>query len=133
MNPTYPITVCIGTNHDLLCRTVFQKCRKVNICSFFGLRLMSRIFEEFQHLAIQIKIVQSYGGFFQQIKVRQPINSKKGFHTNRDPNKQERLDSFLIFVSNGTTLVQIHGRYLKLPYPAKGICRIVWLFEPLFS
>jgi hypothetical protein len=31
---------------------------------FFGLRLVSRIFEEFQHPPIQAKKVQSFGGFF---------------------------------------------------------------------
>jgi hypothetical protein len=31
---------------------------------FFGLPLVSRIFEEFQHAAIQAKIVQPFGGFF---------------------------------------------------------------------
>jgi hypothetical protein len=36
---------------------------------FFGLPLVGRIFEEFQHPAIQTKIVQPFGGFFQQIKV----------------------------------------------------------------
>jgi hypothetical protein len=40
---------------------------------FFGLRLVS---EEFQHPAIQTKIVQSCGGFFHQIKVCQPIGRK---------------------------------------------------------
>ncbi len=38
---------------------------------FFGLWLVSRIFEEFQHPAIQTKMVQHLGGFFRQIKVRQ--------------------------------------------------------------
>jgi hypothetical protein len=51
---------------------------------FFGLRLVS---EEFQHHEIQTKIVQSFGGFFHQIKVQ--ANRKKGFYTNLDPNKQE--------------------------------------------
>jgi hypothetical protein len=37
---------------------------------FFGLRLVSK---EFQHPAIQTKIEQHFGGFFHQIKVRQPI------------------------------------------------------------
>ncbi len=40
---------------------------------FFGLRLLNRIF---QHPAIQTKIVQPFGGFFQKIKVRQPIGRK---------------------------------------------------------
>ncbi len=37
---------------------------------------MCRIFEEFQQPAIQTKIVQHFGGFFYQIKVRQPIGRK---------------------------------------------------------
>jgi hypothetical protein len=37
---------------------------------FFGLQLVSK---EFQHLAIQLKIEQHFGGFFHQIKVHQPI------------------------------------------------------------
>ncbi len=49
---------------------------------FFELRLVS---EEFQHPAIQTKIVQSFGRIFHQIKVCQQL----GFYTNRDPNKQE--------------------------------------------
>ncbi len=50
----------------------------------FGFRLVSRIF---QHPDFQTKIEQPFGGFFQQIKVRQP--RKNGFYKNRDPNKQE--------------------------------------------
>jgi hypothetical protein len=43
---------------------------------FFGLRLVGRIFEEFQHPAIQTKIGQHFGGFFHEIKVRQPVGRK---------------------------------------------------------
>jgi hypothetical protein len=43
---------------------------------FFGDWLVSRIFEEFHYLAIQTKVVQHFGGFFHQIKVRQPIGRK---------------------------------------------------------
>jgi hypothetical protein len=42
---------------------------------FFGLWLVSK---EFHHSAIQIKIEQNFGGFFHQIKVRQPANKKTG-------------------------------------------------------
>jgi hypothetical protein len=42
----------------------------------FGLRLVSGIFEEFQHPAIHTKIVQHFGGFFRQIKVRQPTGKR---------------------------------------------------------
>jgi hypothetical protein len=43
---------------------------------FFGLRLVSRIFEEFQHPPIQTQIVLNFGGFFHPIKVCQPIGRK---------------------------------------------------------
>ncbi len=66
------VTGCIGTNRNLFQRTL----------------LVSRMFEENQQPAIQTKLEQPFGGFFQQIKVRQPIG-KKGFYTNCDPNKQE--------------------------------------------
>jgi hypothetical protein len=48
---------------------------------FFGLRLVSRIFEEFQHPAIKTKTVQHFGRFFHQIKVRQPIGRKDSTQT----------------------------------------------------
>jgi hypothetical protein len=57
---------------------------------FFGLRLVS---EEFQHPAIQTKIVQPFGGFFHQIKVCQPIERKDSIHTVIRTSR--RLDSFL--------------------------------------
>jgi hypothetical protein len=44
---------------------------------FLGLRIVSRIFEENQQSAIQTKIEQLFGGFFRQIKVRQPIGRNK--------------------------------------------------------
>jgi hypothetical protein len=44
----------------------------------FGLRLMSK---EFKHLAIQTKIEQQFGGFFHQIKVRQPIERQDSMQT----------------------------------------------------
>jgi hypothetical protein len=47
----------------------------------FGLRLVSRIFEEFQHLSIQTKIVRHSGGFFHQIKVSQTIGKKDSIQT----------------------------------------------------
>jgi hypothetical protein len=51
---------------------------------------VSRIFEEFQHPATQPKyIVQHFGGFFIQYCKSAPANWKKGFYTNRDPNKKE--------------------------------------------
>jgi hypothetical protein len=40
---------------------------------FLGLQLVCK---EFHHSAIQTKIEESFGGFFHQIKVRQPIGRK---------------------------------------------------------
>jgi hypothetical protein len=44
----------------------------------FGLRLVSK---EFQHPAIQTRIVQHFGRFFHQINVRQPIGRKDSVQT----------------------------------------------------
>jgi hypothetical protein len=45
---------------------------------FVGLRLVSK---EFKHPAIQTKIEQQFGGFFHQIKVRQPIGRQNSMQT----------------------------------------------------
>jgi hypothetical protein len=71
-------TGCMGTSRFLFRRTVLQKCGRINNCS---LRLVSRIFEEIQHPAIQTKIVQHFGGIFHKIKVRQPIGRKDSIQT----------------------------------------------------
>jgi hypothetical protein len=52
-----------------------------------------RIFEENQQSAIQTKIEQNFVGFFQQIKVRQPIGRKDSKQTVIPTSR--RLDSFL--------------------------------------
>jgi hypothetical protein len=52
-----------------------------------------RICEENQQSAIQTKIEQHFGGFFQQIKVRQPIGRKDSKQTMIPTSK--RLDLFL--------------------------------------
>jgi hypothetical protein len=56
---------------------------------FFGLRLVSK---EFHHSAIQTKIELHFGGFFHQMKVRQPI----GRQDSMQPviRTSRRLDSF---------------------------------------
>jgi hypothetical protein len=54
---------------------------------------MGRIFEEFQHSAIQTKIMQNFGGFFYKIKIRQPIGRKDSIQTMIRASR--RLDSFL--------------------------------------
>jgi hypothetical protein len=45
---------------------------------FFGLRLASK---EFKHPAIHTNIEQHFGGFFQQIKVCQPIGRQDSIQT----------------------------------------------------
>jgi hypothetical protein len=47
---------------------------------FFGLR---RVSKEFKHTAIQTKIEQLFGGFFHQIKVRQPIGRQDSMQKNK--------------------------------------------------
>jgi hypothetical protein len=54
---------------------------------FFGLR---RVSKEFQHLAIQTKIEQHFGGFCYQIIVRQPIGRQDSMQT-----VIRTMDSFL--------------------------------------
>jgi hypothetical protein len=54
---------------------------------------VSRIFEENQQSAIQTKIEHHFGGFFQQIKGRQPIGRKDSKQTVIPTSR--RLDSFL--------------------------------------
>jgi hypothetical protein len=54
---------------------------------------MSRIFEEFQHPAMQTKMVQHFGGFFVQIKVCQPIGRKGSTQT--VCRRGRRLEAFL--------------------------------------
>ncbi len=54
---------------------------------------MSRIFEEYQYPATQTKIVQPFGEFFQQIKMRQPIGIKDPIQTVIRTSR--RLNSFV--------------------------------------
>jgi hypothetical protein len=56
----------------------------------FGLRLVSK---EFQHPAIQTRIVQHFSRFFHQINVRQPIGRKDSIQTVILTSR--RLDSIL--------------------------------------
>jgi hypothetical protein len=61
---------------------------------FFRLRRVNSKFEDFQHPAIQTKIVQHFGGFFKnQLKVRQPIGRKDSKQT--VVRTSRRWDSFL--------------------------------------
>jgi hypothetical protein len=57
---------------------------------FVGLRLLRK---EFQHPAIQTKILQHFGGFFHRSKVRQPIGRQDSMQTVIRTSR--RLDSFL--------------------------------------
>jgi hypothetical protein len=57
---------------------------------FFGLGLVSRIF---QHPAIKTTVEHPFGGFFQQIKVCQPIGRKDSLQTVIQAGR--RLDLFL--------------------------------------
>jgi hypothetical protein len=57
---------------------------------FFGLRLASK---EFHHSAIQTKIEMHFGGFFHQMKVRQPIARQDSMQTVIRTSR--RLESFL--------------------------------------
>jgi hypothetical protein len=57
---------------------------------FFGLWLVSK---EFQHPAIQTKLEEYFGGFFHQIKVRQPIGRQDSMQTVIRTSR--RLGSFL--------------------------------------
>ena len=69
---------------------------------FFGLQLVSRIFEENQQPAIQIKIEQPFGRFFQQIKVWQPIGRKDSIQTMC--RRSRRLETFLYLAAQNFEL-----------------------------
>jgi hypothetical protein len=90
------ITVCKGKNCDFFHGTVLQKCGRDNNCSLAWS-------EEFQHPAIQTKIIQSFGGFFHQSKVRQPIGRKDSIQTMIGSSR--RLDSYLHEVAQNFEVV----------------------------
>jgi hypothetical protein len=71
---------CMCTNRNLFHQTSLQKCVESQQL-FFGGWLVSIIFEEFQHPAFQTKLIQHFGRFFHQIKVRQPIGRKDSIQT----------------------------------------------------
>jgi hypothetical protein len=62
---------------------------------FFGLRLMSRIIEEFQRPVIKTEVVQHFGRFFSSNE-NAPANRKKGFYRSRLP-KNEEIGGILVF------------------------------------
>jgi hypothetical protein len=81
-------TVCMCTSRDLFCQTVLHKWGRDIM--FFGLRLSCK---KFHQSATQTKTKLHYGGFFHQMKVRQPIGRQDSIQTvNRT---SRRLDSFL--------------------------------------
>jgi hypothetical protein len=63
---------------------------------------LSRMLEENQQSAIQTKIEQHFGGFFQQIKVRLPLGRKDSKQTVIPTSR--RLDSFLYEVAQNFEL-----------------------------
>jgi hypothetical protein len=81
------------TNRDLFLQTVLQKCGRGQQL-LFGLRLVSRIFEENQQSAIQTNIEHHFGGYFQQIKGQQPIGRQDSKQTVIPTSR--RLDSFFV-------------------------------------
>jgi hypothetical protein len=72
---------------------------------FFGLGLGSK---EFQHLAIQTILEQHFGGFFHQIKVRQPIGRQDSMQTVIRTSR--RFDSFLHEAPQNFEVLQIAKR-----------------------
>ncbi len=80
---------------NLFRRTMLQKFGRVNNCSW-DYSLESRIFEENQQSAIQTEIELNFCGFFQQIKVRQPIGRKDSIQT--------MIPTSRIFVWSGSEL-----------------------------
>ncbi len=83
------ITVCMCSNRDFSAEQCYKNMGERHQL-LFGLRLVSK---EFQHPAIQTKIEQHCGGFFQRIKVRQPIGKQNSMQT--VIRTSIRLDSFL--------------------------------------
>jgi hypothetical protein len=81
---------------------------------FFGfLWLLSSIFEEFQHPAIQTKIVQHLGEFFRQIIVRQPIGRQDSIQA--VSRKMRRLEVFLYLAAQNLELFsKIQGQNIKI-------------------
>ncbi len=79
---------CMATNPDLFRRKMWESQQL-----FLGLQLVSKIFEENQQSPIQTKIEQQFGGFFQQIKVWQPLERKDSKQTVIPTSRT--LDSFL--------------------------------------
>jgi hypothetical protein len=78
---------------------------------FFGGRLVSRICEEFQHPAIQTKIMQHFGRFFHQIKVCPPIEKIDFIET--VCRRSRRLEAFLYEAAQDFKVFQIFKIKIK--------------------
>jgi hypothetical protein len=77
---------------------------------FFGLPLVNK---EFHHSAIQTKLELHFGGFFHQMKVRQPIGSHGSMQTVIRTSR--RLESFLHEAAqNFELLSSIQDQKLKI-------------------
>jgi hypothetical protein len=81
----------MSTNRNLFCRIGPQNARESTIVR--GLQLVSRIFEEFQHSAIQTKKMQAFWRIFLSNK-SVSANKKKVFYTSHLP-KNEETEAFL--------------------------------------
>jgi hypothetical protein len=68
---------------------------------------INRIFKEFQHHALQTNIVNHFGGFFHQTKVRQPIGCKDFIQTVIRINR--RLYSFLYEAAQNSVFSNIQN------------------------
>ncbi len=139
------ITICMGTNRNLFCPTVLQKCGRDNNWSLARKWRIPTSRNPNQNSA-----VQSFGGFFHQIKVRQPrgykpwsdqavgwihicmkwLRTLKSFQKFRtEIKKSKTYGGWCPFqgLSNGTTLMQIQYGWTV---PLKNIIKIkvfTWL------
>ncbi len=87
-----------------------------NAGKFFGLRLVRRIFEETLTSRNPNQIVQHFGRFFHQIKVRQPIRSKDYVHTVCQ--RSRRLEAFsYLAAQNFELFLNNHSNPLPPPTP----------------
>jgi hypothetical protein len=82
------------TNRNLFRQTGLQKCEESQQL-FFGLRLERRISEETLNISqSKPKYCNTLADFLSNKSA--PANRKKGFCTNRDPNKQEVRGFFIL-------------------------------------
>jgi hypothetical protein len=99
----------MSSSRDLFRQAVLHKCgRDINCSLDCGLHV-----KKFHHSATQTKIELYSGGFFHQMKVRQPIGRQDSMQTvNRT---SRRLDSFLLEVAqNFELLSNIQDQKLKI-------------------